>query len=785
MTYRSKFILLFIAILIGVLVNGQNHYHFKASHFDYSSKDTLVKFNFDIKHFKDYDIFNVNLSAVDKNQKSYNVNSLFEHKDLKGGKNTIFWNPLLDGYKLDGDYQINLELRKSSSIKISYRNHIVKSLLFPGWGDMRLRNSNRFILFGIGAIAYGSLLSSLNYNSSANKNYEYYINSAIVEESNNYFLNAKKNANISRILAGLTAITWTADLFFLTKRINNVIKDRSLSNFYNQMQNRKSRTNKNNYKYLITKKNDERYLDSAILEFENNNYKTSLNYLKQAKKYKSSDSLITEKVKKFFPQVENQIKYLDFHDTAIVFHKQNNLVMAKKYFNAAKSIFPEGNLNQYIIDNINIYESFLKKADSLFKIKYYDSALTFYQKGYFLYEKEEVRNKIIEVQNFLKFESLLNKGDLSFKKNELNNALVLYTSALKIISNKKILDKIEKTEVLINKNNQFQKFVLSAERLLSNSEPEQAHKYFLKANSIHPNKPFLKIKIDNLNEFIILSKNAEFFFQKNLFKKSKIEYEKAIILFNSNTVSDKIDKIEKIIFIQNLISEADQFYISKSYSSAYSKYLEVLKISPENSLSINRRDAIILKYKELIETGNQIYTNAKKQKSIIMFKQAIKKYEEASSFLSFELEPQLFITKCNDAILEIKNSQKKYADEKTVIDKEWMEIYNKNGLKVELRFDFSPDGCYVYPTTFKYKYNGRLESQEKFINWSTEFFDCNGSKRIFSSGVPIGGVKIKNKLGQGKLEDSIKEDNDDNFTNKKGKNIKTIYSIKVFSKKRN
>ena len=332
MIYKLKSILFFVAILIGIIINGQKHYHFKASHFDYSSKDTLVKFNFDIKHFKDYDVFNVNLSAVDKNQKSYYVNSLFEHNDLKGGKNTIFWNPLLDGYKLDGDYKINLELRKSSLIKIPYSKHIVKSLLFPGWGDMKLRNANKFFLFGIGALAYGSLFYSLDYNSRANKNYNAYINSYNVEESDNFFLNAKKDANISRILAGITAITWSADLMFLAKRIKKVKNDGTVSEFYNKMQNIVNSTKYKNYKYLNTKPIEEKYLDSAIVEYKNSNYLKSENLLKIAQTYPSKDTLVLQEIEKYASIVKDELDFIAYNKLGGEKLKKLQLIDAKKEF---------------------------------------------------------------------------------------------------------------------------------------------------------------------------------------------------------------------------------------------------------------------------------------------------------------------------------------------------------------------------------------------------------------------------------------------------------------------
>ena len=96
---------------------------------------------------------------------------------------------------------------------------------------------------------------------------------------------------------------------------------------------------------------------------------------------------------------------------------------------------------------------------------------------------------------------------------------------------------------------------------------------------------------------------------------------------------------------------------------------------------------------------------------------------------------------------------------------EWYPIHNKNGLKVEIKFNISNEGCdQGRPTTFIYRYNGYLEKSPSFINWKIEFVNCGGKTYEYYDGVSIGGFSIKNELGNAKLEDAIKEEFDSKIT---------------------
>ena len=689
MIYKLKSILLFIAILIGIIVNGQKHYHFKASHFDYSSKDTLVKFNFDIKHFKDNDVFNVKLSAVDKNQKSYNVNSLFEHKDLKGGKNTIFWNPLLDGYKLDGDYQINLELRKSSEIKIPYSKHIVKSLLFPGWGDMKLRNANKFFLFGIGTIAYGSLFYSLDYNSRANKNYNAYINSYNVEESDNFFLNAKKDANISRILAGITAITWSADIIFLAKRIKKVKNDGTVSDFYNKMQNKVHSTKYKNYKYLNTKPKEEKYLDSAIVEYKNRNFNRSENLLKTAQAYPSKDTLVLQKIEKYASIVKDELNFIAYNKLGNEKLKKLQLIDAKKEFLKAQKIKPNSREVVNKIDSINNYYAYLKKGNKYYKTKDYDNAQLSYENA----------NKIYKTDSS-KFKVLMSKADNYYIQKFYLRSEIEYKKAIKIFPNISSLNqrlvKVQKIIKKINNDNtQYASLISEAKNFIEKEDYNNALLKYQQAIKFKSKESLAKEAIKKINNYLELVKKGDQAKSKNNFKISLDYYTQAKLIFVNSNIRRKIRDVESEMEWDNIIDAAKR-----------------LKVKAENLESNNVFDEALVKYKESLEKC--------KQAKII----------KTTNNLNY------LIAKIDSKIKELN---KKLNKGKVIISRKWISIYKTQKLEVKIRFHVHTSGCQNSgkSTSFEVKYEGLLESSEKYVNFKVDYQSCRNGEYTFEINIPL------------------------------------------------
>ena len=123
-----------------------------------------------------------------------------------------------------------------------------------------------------------------------------------------------------------------------------------------------------------------------------------------------------------------------------------------------------------------------------------------------------------------------------------------------------------------------------------------------------------------------------------------------------------------------------------------------------------------------------------------------------------------------------------------LISDKWYQLYDSEGIRVEISFSISKNDCSenALSTIYKYRYNGKLLDNLKFVNWSLDYINCNGLKYTYSSGAKIGGFNIQNELGKGLLEDFIKEEFDDAITTKKITSnlykISTSFS-KLFSNK--
>ena len=118
----------------------------------------------------------------------------------------------------------------------------------------------------------------------------------------------------------------------------------------------------------------------------------------------------------------------------------------------------------------------------------------------------------------------------------------------------------------------------------------------------------------------------------------------------------------------------------------------------------------------------------------------------------------------------------------------WITLYEKNNLKIEIKFRIENNGCESngHPSTYEYRYNGFLLDSKKYLNWKIDYINCNGMYYTYSNGVQIGGSNIKKQIGYNKIEDFQTDNFDDQITSKKIISYKP-YDIKIgnFLKKSN
>lgn len=186
----------------------------------YSSTINNVDFKFDGKNIIiTYDLLSSNVNEASYvtigvyNQSNYevvpkNISGDYGSGVKVGNGKQITWNAREDGYIFDESITIKLTVISGSIIPM--KTHVVKSVIWPGWGDYKLRNGKAYLLYGL--VGYGSLGASIYYNNQAYTNYNNYLSSNEIEKSNNYFKASKQNNTLSYVFLGLASAVWIADI---------------------------------------------------------------------------------------------------------------------------------------------------------------------------------------------------------------------------------------------------------------------------------------------------------------------------------------------------------------------------------------------------------------------------------------------------------------------------------------------------------------------------------------------------------------------------------------------
>lgn len=135
-----------------------------------------------------------------------------------GSQRKIVWDFRKDGVELEN--QISVKLTAVSQPEISLSAHLVKSGLFPGWGDYRLRAPYRYWICG--AAFYGGLGISSLFASSAVSSYNKYSNSTNPDDASHYYNSALSKRGTALIFLGTSVAIWSLDMFFVAKRVKKI-----------------------------------------------------------------------------------------------------------------------------------------------------------------------------------------------------------------------------------------------------------------------------------------------------------------------------------------------------------------------------------------------------------------------------------------------------------------------------------------------------------------------------------------------------------------------------------
>ncbi|MCF8222646.1 MAG: hypothetical protein K9J25_05820 [Bacteroidales bacterium] len=174
----------------------------------------------------DYDIigrdkenkFRVNLEVKSTEGEIINVRALSGDVGLlnEGGKNkTIIWDLEKDSVYLDEEISVTV-IAEVIPATPSRAGLIGLSIIYPGLGQKKFHKKNAFLL--IGTAGYACITGSVILNRTAGNNYENYLESTDIRESENYFDMANKQNKISKYLAYTAAGIWIADILWIMLR---------------------------------------------------------------------------------------------------------------------------------------------------------------------------------------------------------------------------------------------------------------------------------------------------------------------------------------------------------------------------------------------------------------------------------------------------------------------------------------------------------------------------------------------------------------------------------------
>lgn len=87
----------------------------------------------------------------------------------------------------------------------------------------------------------------------------------------------------------------------------------------------------------------------------------------------------------------------------------------------------------------------------------------------------------------------------------------------------------------------------------------------------------------------------------------------------------------------------------------------------------------------------------------------------------------------------------------------WQKLYIDDNISVEIQIYYSAHSCEQGGKTYKYKYrvNGYVTSDEKFVTWKMSYLDCTGNSFYEQNSIAIGGQEAMGTLGNSKLIDAV------------------------------
>ena len=216
-------------------------------------RDNKLIIIYDIMNFNPEDKFKVWIEITDTEGNSLNVKSLSGDigDNITGGNHKeITWDFKKDNFNTDTEIFVEVSAEKTAPVqvaseeqipdekeqeetiteesipgkKVSTAGILLRSALFPGLGFVKMEKSKLHLAKG--AVGYACIASSVIFNRMAVSNYNSYLDSYEIENSDNYFNKSVRQDNTSEIFAYTAIGVWAAELiwvFIESRNYNNAL----------------------------------------------------------------------------------------------------------------------------------------------------------------------------------------------------------------------------------------------------------------------------------------------------------------------------------------------------------------------------------------------------------------------------------------------------------------------------------------------------------------------------------------------------------------------------------
>ncbi len=498
-----------------------------------------------------------------------------------GSSDVILWKPSNDNITINQAVYATVFVKSNLDIKLA--PHVVKSLVFPGLGDYRLRNGNFYFMYGLAG--YGLIASALVLQNKATQNYDSYKSSFDISESDNLYDKAVKQRNLSYVALASAAVVWTIDIASLTKKYKSVKLNPSTSNYYTALANKTFQAKSN------------------VIHFDN---RTDFDIAMD------NGKLLTQRADDILATNEN---------SALSIYQQAEVEYTKavKHTESEKAKVELESVQQKISaieQRQNKYNQLIADAEVQMQNIEYDKAQNTYYQALALYpDKEYPKSKIKEIENAKanqkiqnNYNDLIAKADRCLNEKKYDEAKALYNQALTLKTNevypKTQIENCEKLKV----QSQYDAIIVKADAQFNAKNYEEAERLYndallVKTNESYPVSQIEKCKQlqkQNICDSYIQKANVAYNTKK--YKEAKSYYEEAYAMLPSVEIKNKIDLCQqKLNDIEwdNLMQKANIAFANDDYETALKLYQQADGVKPNQPKTIEQ---IIECKKELKKT---------------------------------------------------------------------------------------------------------------------------------------------------------------------------------------